>query len=363
MNSADAFSADYQEARAKFREAAGAAGAALESIANPNLGPGGGTLSTDIAWIGPAEAEAVLVMISGTHGIEGFCGSGAQIDWLNRSEAGRLPGNVAVMMIHAVNPYGFAWLRRVTEENVDLNRNWIDFNAGPLPVNEGYAELREAISPAEWTDASRAATAKVLGGYVADHGEAAYIAALSGGQYIDEAGLFYGGRAPTWARANQTAIFDHYLGGARRIGIIDYHTGLGPWGYAEQIVMESRGEPGFQRAASWYGSAITSMSGGDSVSAPVKGDGLSGTPQLLAHAEVTGVALEFGTLPTRHVVESLRADNWLHNHGDLASAQAREIKADIRAAFYGDQDDWKGMVAGQSLLACRQAIAGLAIRR
>ena len=359
MNSADAFSADYQEARAKFREAAGAAGASLESVANPNLGPDGGSLSTDIAWIGPQAAEAVLVMISGTHGIEGFCGSGAQIDWLNRGEARRLPGAIAVMMIHAVNPYGFAWLRRVTEENVDLNRNWIDFNAGPLPVNEGYAELREAISPAEWTDASRAATAKVLGAYIAAHGEAAYIAALSGGQYIDEGGLFYGGRAPTWARANQTAIFGHYLGQAGRIGIIDYHTGLGPWGYGEQIVTEARADPAFRRAADWYGSAITSMMGGDSASTPVAGDGLSLAPQVLAHAEVTGMALEYGTVPSRQVGEALRADNWLHKHGDPGSAQAQAIKADIRAAFYGDQDDWKGMVAGQSLLATRQAIAGL----
>ena len=46
-------------------------------------------------------------------------------------------------------------------------------------------------------------------------------------------------------------------------------------------------------------------------------------------------------------------------HGDPASPQGRSIKAAIRDSFYGDADDWKGMVAGQSLLACRQAIAGL----
>jgi hypothetical protein len=31
----------------------------------------------------------------------------------------------------------------------------------------------------------------------------------------------------------------------------------------------------------------------------------------------------------------------------------------MREAFYGDRDDWKGMVAGQSLAACRAAVAGL----
>jgi hypothetical protein len=42
------------------------------------------------------------------------------------------------------------------------------------------------------------------------------------------------------------------------------------------------------------------------------------------------------------------------------SAEGQVIKAEVRDAFFGDADDWKGMVAGQSLLACRQAIRGLA---
>src|SRR5581483_10193540 len=132
MNSADSFSATYAEAREKFRAAAVEAGGTLEAVSNPNRGPGGETLATDVAWFGPKTAEKVLVTISGTHGAEGFCGSGAQVDWLRRGEASRLPAGVAVAAVHAINPYGFAWLRRVTEENVDLNRNWVDFDR-PLP--------------------------------------------------------------------------------------------------------------------------------------------------------------------------------------------------------------------------------------
>src|SRR5215469_7640129 len=151
MNSADSFSPDYAAARVKFREAAEAAGAALDSYPHPERGPDGGDLSTDVALIGPKTAERVLVMISATHGVEGFCGSGAQVDWLRRGEAASLPSGLAVLMIHAINPYGFAWLRRVTQENVDLNRNWVDF-AGPLPENPGYDALADAAVPAEWTE-------------------------------------------------------------------------------------------------------------------------------------------------------------------------------------------------------------------
>lgn len=360
MDAAASFSASYPEARDKFVAAARTAGAELERIANPNLGPDGGAISTDVAWIGPREAEAVLVMISGTHGVEGFCGSGAQVDWLSRGEHERLPPGVAALLIHAINPYGFAWLRRVTEENVDLNRNWIDFSA-PLPEpNLGYETLREAFCPDEWTEASRAATAATIGAYLAAHGHKALAAAASSGQYTDPKGIYFGGAAPTWARRTQTAIFAEYLGRAGRIGILDYHTGLGPWGFAEQIILEGRGDPVFERAARWYGAALASIADGASASAELTGDGLAAAPQLLAHAEVTGIAMEYGTVSPARVLYALRADNWLHAHGDPTGPDAAAIKAQIREAFYGDRPDWKGMVAGQSLLVARQAAAGLA---
>jgi len=359
MNSAESFSADYPEARAKFLKAAADAGGALEAVFHPERGPDGGELATDIAWFGPNDAPAVLVMISGTHGVEGFCGSGAQIDWLRRGGAASLPAGVAVLMIHAVNPYGFAWLRRVTHENVDLNRNWIDF-AQPLPTNPGYAALADAICPAEWTPEAQAASFQVLGGFIAKNGMMAMQQAISGGQYSHPKGVFFGGAGPTWSRTTQTAIFDHYLKGAARVGIIDYHTGLGPWGYGEQIITDLVGSPGFDRARRWYGAVVTSPSSGTSTSADIVGDGLAAAPLLLAHAEVTGMALEVGTQETMTVLGALRADAWLHAYGDPMSEQGRAIKAQIRDAFYGDADDWKGMVAGQSLLAVKQTLAGLA---
>ena len=156
MNSAESFSADYQAARASFCAEAAQAGGALARYENPNRGPDGGDLSTDVAWFGPRDAPKVLVMVSGTHGAEGFCGSGAQVDWLRRGEQTTLPADLGVLMIHAINPYGFAWLRRVTEENIDLNRNWIDFSQ-PAPENPGYDELAAAAVPEQWTPESQKA--------------------------------------------------------------------------------------------------------------------------------------------------------------------------------------------------------------
>ncbi|HEY1751053.1 MAG TPA: M14 family metallopeptidase [Caulobacteraceae bacterium] len=358
MNAADSFSATYAEARAKFIAAAEETGGELARYANPNRGPDGGDLSTDVAWYGPRSAERVLVLVSATHGGEGFCGSGAQIDWLRRGEVKALPEGMAALLVHAINPYGFAWLRRVTEENVDLNRNWVDF-AEPLPQNPGYDELAAAAVPPTWTTEAQIASSRALRAYSEAHGPMALQQALSGGQYRHADGVFFGGTGPSWARRTQEAIYGEYLGQAGRIAIIDYHTGLGPWGYAEPIMSDPAGSEAFQRGAAWYGCNVTTPLDGSSTSAVTAGDNLAAAPQLLQHAEVTGMALEYGTKPLADVFLALRADAWLHAHGDPLSPQGREIKRLIREAFYGDADDWKGMVAGQSLAACRKAVAGL----
>jgi len=358
MNAADSFSASYDQARAKFLDAVKAADGALERIAHPERGPDGKDLSTDVAWWGPRDAERVLVMISGTHGVEGYCGSGAQIDWLRRGEIANVPAGTGVLMIHAINPYGFAWDRRVTEDNVDLNRNWIDF-AKPLPENRDYAALSAAICPPEWSDEAQQRSLGELMKFVGARGMPAFQQAVSGGQYTHPKGIFFGGAGPTWSRRTQSNIFRSFLGKAAKIAIVDYHTGLGPWGYAEQIVPLARESEMFKRARDWFGAAVTSPVSGTSTSADVMGDGMSAAVDLLRHAEVTGVALEVGTKPVMDVLNALRADAWLHAHGDPLSPAGRAIKKQIRAAFYGDADDWKGMVAGQSLLACRQALAGL----
>lgn len=101
------FSQDFVSARTLFRKAAATAGAQLESHSYPIPGPRGEDLSTEVAWIGPPDAKKVLVTVSGTHGVEGFCGSAAQVDWLNRGEAARLPASTAAMLVHAINPFGF----------------------------------------------------------------------------------------------------------------------------------------------------------------------------------------------------------------------------------------------------------------
>src|SRR3546814_17941537 len=67
---------------------------------------------------------------SAMHGEEGYCGSGCQVallddqTLLDKAQA----GGIGILLIHAVNAYGFSWGHRTNEDNIDLNRNFCDFS-------------------------------------------------------------------------------------------------------------------------------------------------------------------------------------------------------------------------------------------
>jgi len=352
----DAFSSDYAAARAAFLDAVRRAGGEPETITHPLAEPDGETLATDTAWFGPRDAKAVLWVSSGTHGIEGFCGSAAQIAGLRSGRFGDLPPGVAVLLVHAVNPFGFAWQRRVNEDNVDLNRNFID-HAAPYPANPIYDDLHDALCPATWDEATRAASAEVLAAAAKRHGERAALEGVSRGQYSHPDGLFFGGRGRTWSNHTVEALTRRYLSGARHVASLDMHTGLGPSGYGEPIATTD--DPAVQDIMQgWYGEDLRIIGAG-SVSGTVTGalsDGIAASTS----ARVYPVALEFGTVERHEVRLALRADTWLHHHGDPASQQGRAIKRQIRAAFYVETDAWKRAVLDRTAEIAGKALDGLA---
>jgi hypothetical protein len=351
------FATDYAEARDKFAAAARACGARLAHHAHPLVGPRGEALAIDTAWLGAADAPNVLVAISGTHGVEGFAGSGPQVDLLRHPPA--LPGHTAVLLMHGVNPHGFAWWRRVTEENVDLNRNWVDFTQ-PLPANPGYDELREHYNPRSLDAATLARHEATIEAYREQHGVHAERVARSSGQYVDAAGIFYGGNAPTWARRTSEAILAAQLAQARRIAIVDMHTGLGPYGYGEPICNHAPGSERVARARRWWGPSVTEPQLGTSSSQEKWGLSEFGYERALAHADIAFVALEFGTFGPPRGEHALRDDAWLWRHGDPRASAALPIRKALLDYFFPPHADWQEMVLWRSRQVFRQALAGLA---
>src|SRR5262249_40294900 len=153
---------------------------------------------TDVAFAGASNAAALLILTSATHGIEGYCGSGCQVALMRDPAFAKAVGDaaIAVLFIHAVNPHGFSHGRRVNEHNVEVNRNFHDFEA-PLPGDAAYAEVHPWLLPATWPPPPE--NEARIGQYIVTHGLPAFQAAVSGGQYAFPDGLFYGGARPVWS--------------------------------------------------------------------------------------------------------------------------------------------------------------------
>src|SRR6266536_1701185 len=286
MNAALHFAQSYSEARDKFLAAGEARSARRFRHVHPaERGAQGEELSIDLAQIGDDRAPGLLLLTSGTHGVEGFCGSGCQVALLHDDAflAAVERSGVSVLMLHALNPYGFSHLRRSNEDNADLNRNFVDFSA-PLATSPAYAEIHPLLLPAAWPP-PQDSEAK-LGAWSRTHGEKAFQAAVSGGQYAFPDGMFYGGSRP------------------------------------------------------WWGNEVTSFFDGSSTSARVSGVISAAAYTDCPRTKMTGMALEYGTYSLAHTLRALRAEHWVHNHPEAPARQREEIKRALRDSFYIDADDW-----------------------
>jgi hypothetical protein len=266
-----------------------------------------------------------------------------------------------VLHIHALNPYGFSHIRRVTAENVDLNRNFQDFSR-PLPVNEAYRELRPLLEPQQWPPPASHGVATMQ--YIARHGEAALQAAVTRGQYEFADGLFFGGTAPTWSNLALREVLRTHGRRAGRIAWIDIHTGLGPAGVGERIFAGRDDAQAIGRARAWWGGAgatpVTSIYDGSSSSALLSGMMFEAIHDECPQAEHTGIALEYGTVSTLQTLQALQAEHWLHFHPGAPPPLAAHIKRQMKDAFHTDTGEWKQQVLLQAREALLQAAEGLA---
>jgi len=117
------FSESYHVSRGRFRRTVRRSGGQLIALDLTAKGPKGANLTIDIGWFGAKTPKRVFIHSSGLHGVEGLSGSAIQLQWL-KSRIRSIPADSAIVLVHALNPYGMAWRRRFNENNVDLNRNF-----------------------------------------------------------------------------------------------------------------------------------------------------------------------------------------------------------------------------------------------
>lgn len=348
---ADCFPATYRRSREGLLARAAALapihGLVIDSRAIGVRGPEGETLAIDCCVFGARRPRRAVVLSSGLHGIEGFAGAAIQHRLLaGRLASLRLPPDGAVLVMHALNPYGFAWLRRVNENNVDLNRNFRDRFSDE--ADDAYVELDALLNPPDLDPAAEQRRWQALGAWIERHGERGFQQVVSEGQYRFPAGVQYGGVRAEAATTQLLGLVDDWFGALDTLAWIDVHTGLGPSGECQLLSAAAPGSATLAFERSVFGAAVVAVAEGHAVSPPVKGmlaDALA--RRLPAGCRSAFVSPEFGTHPLQRVMRAVRADNWLHAHGqptDPGEPLTRAIKAELLEAFRPEDPRWRERV-------------------
>lgn len=352
------FARDYAAADAAFCRLVAALDDTPTDTLLPIAGPQGEALHTRHFWWGHPDARRVLVLISGTHGVEGLAGSAIQQDFLTQALATHWqpPAETAVLLIHLLNPWGCAWARRCEQQGIDLNRNFVDFSQ-PLPTNPGYHQLRDALRATHHAERDAAMRA-----FATAHGQTALEVAVSGGQYEDPDGPWYGGTQPALARQYLTQLMAEHALAERQLAVIDLHTGLGPFGHGEIICDHPADSGSTATARAWYGDAVTLPALGTSFSAPKLGL-MDYAWHAIMGDDSCFVTLEFGTGSLAQLFHVLLDDHAFHALSAEAQTpeQARRLRHAMLAHFYPDNPHWQARILAVARSTITQALEGLAL--
>lgn len=326
---AEYFSKDYSTARTRFRQATEKAGGRLCAIPLVATGPGNEDLTIDIAWFGSEHPRRVLLHCSGLHGVEGFAGSAIQLRLLQ--EIPKLPEDAALIVIHVLNPYGMAWLRRFNENNVDLNRNFLD-NGDYAGAPEKYPEVDSFLNPPSLPSSDLFLLR--AGWIICRHGFAPVKQAIAGGQYEYPKGLFFGGKQLEYGPQKVQEFLAGLLSSAEQLIAIDIHTGLGKFGEDALLVENTH----FSELRAQFGERVVPMEPDQSPAYRVRGAMITSLQRLCPNAAVMAVAQEFGTYSPLRVLHALREENRWHHHGGAVNHPTKQI---LKKAFYPDNDIWR----------------------
>lgn len=421
------FSKDYKSARQSFLEK----GMRLRqsnfeaTLSGYKIGEGtdgenksGVKLVTDYVIVRGSKKK-FMFSFSGVHGPEGFAGSAVQQgvveyflgdkELMNRyteaavlrdqqrqagddsEELDEMSLPPTLVIVHAINPFGMANNRRVNEDNIDLNRNYLhkELLAEALarePNHAGYVSANFFINPTSMP--SQFLLVNDVYGYLTAAGALLRFGlegvkkALLGGNYFDPKGQGYGGTKQSASVHNMIKLLREVdVSQAEKVSLVDLHTGLGPSGtdtlailqpgekkegmdkfneYVESVFPEER-DPAEPR---WWSGRKALKSDSRSAGNPMSGYDLTiGTvdnycnhylaPHLADGNDLVCVTQEFGTVPVVQVGMASRDENFAWHYG--TAAQQRLYGERLKHVFFVQERAWMRSVVHRGLSVFKQA--------
>ena len=350
------FAKTYAESRRRFVDAAHAVDADVHSYDVGSASPD--SLTVDVAVLGSDNAPTVVIS-SGVHGVEGFFGAAVQLAILERLNGANSQENIRYVLIHGINPFGFAHLRRFNEDNADLNRNYLTTADDYAGAPDGYTRLNGFLNPQSPPSRFEPFKLKVLWN-TWRMGLQTFKEAVMVGQYEYPRGLFFGGSGLCASTLVVQNNCDSWLAASQQILHIDFHTGLGPFASYKLFITEAS----HSEHSAWYGDTFGAecvepfaQPGGTAYK--VLGSLGEWMQSHYSAREYRFVGAEFGTYDAIRVLGAIRAENRAHHYCSLSSPLYLRAKEELKECFCPESPSWRRKVVESGLRIVNQGIQAL----
>ncbi len=328
------FGNSYAEAHQEFVGAAEEVGMVLESVTHPHSPHADVRLAVDVARSGPAEADRLLVLTSGVHGVELMAGSGCQVGLLRGGYCANLPEDTALVMIHGVNPLGAWRMTRTAEDLVDLCRNFPDFDTLEAPAEE-YEGVHDALMAGE--DYAR------LQQEINRLGRRRFVEVLMGGQYLHENGFGFGGREPIWSHRTLIRLLGDQVRKASEVTVVDLHSGAGPFGAGTIVCMHTGAA--LNRARELFGAGLVAPRDTEAGQfRDARGHCADGYERALPGRKLTSIVLELGTYPLDEGLQAVIESHWAEVRGEYGTPGRAAVDAAMLRHHLPDDPRWRESV-------------------
>ena len=284
--------------------------------------------------------QKLNIIISGTHGVEGYAGSAIQCKTLDNIVKQKLSydkDNVSYLFIHALNPYGYLHNRRCTKNNIDLNRNYLD----SFPKTNYPTKIFELITTYLYSFKFIFLVFSILFQY----GYTKSREYIVKGQYNHNRSLFYGGNK----REHNIDVLENILDNVDlslfdNINIFDVHTGLGKYGNLSIMIPDHT----YQKLSTFVHCNNTTKLVNVSISdmyKDSKGSIAEGIEEYFKKNSFVGsinpIILEYGTYSNIKIFVGLLLENYDYINNNN---QWYKSKNKLRELFFINKTDWKKMV-------------------
>ena len=362
------FQDSYIESREAFRLQANKLQAKFDSVQlfSRNV-PGkiDNDLTIDFCYV-PAqkETEKLLIITSGTHGVEGYVGSAVQKMFMSEILTTEMLDEVGVLLVHSVNPFGFKYIRRVTENNVDFNRNCDTEQSLFSSENNGYNDLIGMLNPdgkANPGSLKNKFFMLIAINELVKESMASLRQAVLQGQYEHKKGLYFGGTGFEPQITILGEVFKEYATEYETVFNIDLHTGYGNRGEAhlypnpiDDIKVKTALENVFEGYKIDWGDSDDFYT--------INGSFTDYIGKLLADKFYLPMVLEYGTLNSQTTVGSIKS---IHNmvlenqgvqHGYKNAKDSLKIINSFIEMYNPSSEKWRTKIMGDSKIMLKQAM-------